>query len=393
MDFQGLGVTGQDAVSLTERFRFELMKTGRFDVMERNEMNVILEEQAFQQTGCVDQSCAVEAGRLIAVKKMVAGTISKVGGIYSLNVKMLDVETGRVDLNEAEDCDCPIEKVLTVSMGRLARKISGMQVDEVKTSIEVRRGDASLYVETQPAGANVYLDGKMMDGITPVMLKELTPGSHIIMVKKGESDAKSLVLLSSNQIKRVSLRLSSQKTMLMIATEPPDAQVYINRPFGVKSIPDFITPAIYKKVQGDTVKVSIFRPGYADTSVKVNVIANQMNNLSFTLSPVNEEIKLAQNKMMKKRRQWRISRVIGPPSIASVAGGLVMAGLAYYDYATALKLKDELKASGIRFGDEFDEKEQENIRLTDAAIQKTKISAVLLGVGAPVLTIAIAFYF
>jgi curli biogenesis system outer membrane secretion channel CsgG len=58
MDFGGLNVTKEDAASLTDRFRFELMKTKKFDVMERNEMNLILQEQEFQKTDCVDQACA-----------------------------------------------------------------------------------------------------------------------------------------------------------------------------------------------------------------------------------------------------------------------------------------------------------------------------------------------
>ena len=178
MDFGGLNVTKEDAASLTDRFRFELMKTKKFDVMERNEMNLILQEQEFQKTDCVDQGCAVEAGRLIAVKKMVTGSISKVGGIYSVNVKLLDVQTGRVDLNVAEDCDCPVEKVLTETMQRIAHKLSGLEVTDKKTQIEIRRGDASVFVKTTPDGANLFLDGRMIDGITPVTIKPHCRKAH-----------------------------------------------------------------------------------------------------------------------------------------------------------------------------------------------------------------------
>ena len=95
MDFGGHNVIASEAVALTDRFRYELGRTNRFSVMEREQMNLILKEQAFQQTGCVDQSCAVEAGQLIAVKKIITGTIAKVGGIYTVNVKLIDVATGK----------------------------------------------------------------------------------------------------------------------------------------------------------------------------------------------------------------------------------------------------------------------------------------------------------
>ena len=124
MDFDGRGgVPQSDASTLTDRFRFELMKTDSFEVMERAQMNLILQEQNFQRSDCVDQQCAVEVGRIIAVKKIVSGSVAKVGGIYTVNAKMLDVETGKIEKNLSEDCDCPIEKVLVETLMRLAMKM------------------------------------------------------------------------------------------------------------------------------------------------------------------------------------------------------------------------------------------------------------------------------
>src|ERR1035437_10981977 len=58
----------------------ELINTGAFRVMERTQMEGILKEQGFQQSGdCDGQECAVEVGKLLSVDQMVLGTIAKVG--------------------------------------------------------------------------------------------------------------------------------------------------------------------------------------------------------------------------------------------------------------------------------------------------------------------------
>ena len=67
MDFAGQNIAASDAQALTGRFRYELAATGAFAMMEREQMYLILQGQAFQQSGCVDQGCAVEALSLIHI--------------------------------------------------------------------------------------------------------------------------------------------------------------------------------------------------------------------------------------------------------------------------------------------------------------------------------------
>jgi len=92
LNFAGEGLTSAEATAITERFLFEMMETKKFAVMERAQMNMILDELEFSQSDCVAQNCAIEAGQMIAVQKIVTGSVSKVGGMYTVNARMLDVE-------------------------------------------------------------------------------------------------------------------------------------------------------------------------------------------------------------------------------------------------------------------------------------------------------------
>ena len=74
MQFEGSGVDDITARNITNRFSYELSKTKRFDIVEREMMDKILEEQKFQTSGCVADECAVEIGQLIGVSQIVAGS-------------------------------------------------------------------------------------------------------------------------------------------------------------------------------------------------------------------------------------------------------------------------------------------------------------------------------
>lgn len=95
-DFNGLNVSQADASIMTNFLRTELVSLGSFNIMDRNNMDTVLAEQKFQASGCTEQQCAVEMGKLLSVRQMVIGSLSKLLESYYITVNLLDVETGRI---------------------------------------------------------------------------------------------------------------------------------------------------------------------------------------------------------------------------------------------------------------------------------------------------------
>ncbi len=94
LDLKGVGANEMETVALTERLREVLLKTDRFTLVDRSQMEAILDEQALQQTGCTEQECAVQVGRILGVRKIIAGKVVKISeGAWLLSVMMVDVET------------------------------------------------------------------------------------------------------------------------------------------------------------------------------------------------------------------------------------------------------------------------------------------------------------
>jgi len=69
-----------------------------FELLDRKNMQAIMSEQGFQQsTGCTDEQCAVEMGQVLGVNDMVFGEVEKIGRLYIVTLKNVDVENGKIE--------------------------------------------------------------------------------------------------------------------------------------------------------------------------------------------------------------------------------------------------------------------------------------------------------
>ena len=95
-DLSAEGVSQSDASIVADWLRGALVSSGAYTVVERSAMQKVLSEQAFQQTGCTSAECAVKLGKLLNVQRMIVGSFGKFLDSYVLNVRVVDIETGRV---------------------------------------------------------------------------------------------------------------------------------------------------------------------------------------------------------------------------------------------------------------------------------------------------------
>lgn len=120
------GVSTNEAATLADRLRTELVNLNIFTVLERGQMHEILKEQGFNLTGCTTSECAVEAGRLLGVQQMVAGDVGKVGNVTTIDIRVFDVTTGKI-LNAYQYDHEDEASELLLLMREVARKISGLE--------------------------------------------------------------------------------------------------------------------------------------------------------------------------------------------------------------------------------------------------------------------------
>jgi TolB-like protein len=130
LDIRSNCLTKEDVYVVSDRLSTELFRTKRFTILERSQIDQILKEQGFQQAGCVNDQCAVEAGQLLGVQLIVLGRVDKIGTMFSVNLRIIDVATGKMINAVTEDCrGCSIESVILNTLPNAARSAAGLSTE------------------------------------------------------------------------------------------------------------------------------------------------------------------------------------------------------------------------------------------------------------------------
>ena len=121
-DFIGNDINSNTARTLSDRLRIELVKYNFINVLERSMIDAILEEQAIQMSGCVDE-CLVEVGKLLGATSIITGSIGKVGDYYTINARKINATTGKLENAFGYDSKLGIESLLVNGMNEVAYQI------------------------------------------------------------------------------------------------------------------------------------------------------------------------------------------------------------------------------------------------------------------------------
>lgn len=146
---QGQGISDHESSILTERLRSSLVKDGRYDVVERSQMEEIMREQGFQQTGCISEECLIQAGLLLGAMEMVSGTVGKIGERYAVDIRLFDVETARIVKAVTRDHHGTIDGLLDF-MEEIAAELAGERVEEQRVEETPRQEE----VQEEPEAAS-----------------------------------------------------------------------------------------------------------------------------------------------------------------------------------------------------------------------------------------------
>ena len=274
LDFEGRNISQGEALTLTDRFRNEIIKTNKYIVVERGAMEEILEEQGFQQTGCTSNECVVEVGQLLGVQQMISGSIGKVGDIFTVSVRIIDIRTGEILKTTDYDIKGDISEMLTRGMREVALKlVTGKDI----VTPSILYGEGSLYLSTDPPGATVTIDNRDFDGITPLTIENLSAGEHFVQVEKWNTFGKVTVIIEPNVINRASIKLGAYTVNLNVFSTPDGGSVSLDgKQYGT-------TPLTIKDLTVGTHRLKVDKTGFVDHISDVLVEKGKVNTVEVTL--------------------------------------------------------------------------------------------------------------
>jgi hypothetical protein len=281
-DLDPHGISRSDAAIISDRLRSELLQTGRVRVLERGEMDRILKEQAFQASGACDRSeCAVEIGKLLSVDRMVVGSVGRIGDIYTLSARILDVGTGEVLFGANQDQEGGLDSLLETTVPALAARLADGAASAASGGVV---GTGDLFVTVEDPDAALTLDGKPVPGRAPFSLEHVEAGTHVLVARSGSQIGSAQVELFKDDLQRIAISLHQGTGSAKLFSEPAGATVRLADPDGSGQILGS-TPVKVDGLEVGHHRIRFEEPGYLDTTVDLEVRLDGIVTLHLGLSP------------------------------------------------------------------------------------------------------------
>lgn len=277
---------------LSDRLRQELLATGKFAVMERSKMTEILDEIGFQMIGCTSNECLIEAGQILGVNQMVAGSAGRMGQIYTVSVRLIDVATSQIIKMVSVDRKCNIEELLTIVMEQSAKKLAGMDIEEMYLDFSLKTGD--LQLSSKPSGASVILDGKPTEFTTPCKIEKLAGGAHSLRLVKDNLVTTQQLDIAPDINNKVKFSLEQGYGSLSLKSNPPGGAVLIaDMEYGVTPLKLDSLPAgdlsILVKLQGYNEYADNFTLN-PDENKELDISFNRLSVINLTSDPPGSKV-------------------------------------------------------------------------------------------------------
>lgn len=154
-----------------------------------------------------------------------------------------------------------------------------------------------ILVDSDPAGAEVYLDGELQAGLTPLLIRRLSRGRHSLELRKGgyENSMRTIMVPDIQPSRPVLLRQKSGT--LLLQSNPPGAHVWKERQFlGV-------TPVLLEDLEAGSHELTLRGPACESKKVTAEVssargeklvveLQSNLGHLEVTTQPANCKVYL-----------------------------------------------------------------------------------------------------
>lgn len=172
-----------------------------------------------------------------------------------------------------------------------------------------------IQVETDPAGAAVYCDGKSY-GNAPALLKGLMPGSHIVAAEKdGYRTERKQINVSEGERSTVNVKLKQVSALVIIQTDPEGAEVEIDGVARGK------TPLLITNLAPGKYRVKLQVPGFQSKEVELNAPNRTPVKLSISLNSDSAKLSIKSTPSNAEVTLNGIAKGTTPVTIDRIAAG------------------------------------------------------------------------
>ncbi len=344
-EFKATGIDEAASGILGDKVRDELIKSGYFRIMERDQVEEVLKEQGFQQSGaCEEQSCLVEIGQLLGVERIFSGSINRVEKYYSFSLRIIDVTSGEILFTFMEDAEGELKDILPLLAQKSVKKLLKKR-GEISSSADIAGKRGSLHIDADEPGASIEIDGTVIEGKIPVTLDEFPAGGHEIVVRHTNKIGRKKIFLNPGELLKVNVEMREGLGHIKVFSTPDAIDVLIDKKnYGP-------TPLETELPVGEHT-VRIEKTGFEPVEKSVTIQHNARVTEKFTLNPIKDFQK-------NKRKRQRIRRILfGTLTISACGAGVLFDVLAMNNLENRDKAATDYEK--VKFSD-GNEEEREKI--------------------------------
>ncbi len=109
---------------LAEELTTRLYLTGKFEVVERQLLNKILQEHQLSLSGMIDENSAVELGKILGVDAIATGSITDLGSGVKVNARLISTKSGKVF--SVASAKIPKDETVKMLLGQIVTPTGGL---------------------------------------------------------------------------------------------------------------------------------------------------------------------------------------------------------------------------------------------------------------------------
>jgi TolB-like protein len=106
--------TNIQANDLTELLRIEISKHNKYEIIDRYEIQEVLQREQVTAATCFSKSCLINAGKSLGVDYMLSGSADKLGDALFLRIRLLNLKAGTIEKEVVKEFIVIPEKVNTM---------------------------------------------------------------------------------------------------------------------------------------------------------------------------------------------------------------------------------------------------------------------------------------
>src|SRR3989338_79002 len=207
VDFENKTAYGQSRLgqAASDILITELVKTGKFIVVERDKMNKLLAEQKLGVTGAIDANTAAQMGKILGLNAIVTGAISNFGvrttgsdyliaqskrqeATCTVDIRVVDAETGQILLADSGKGVAKVSSGGLLGLGTKGGYSESIEGDSLRAAVSMLIENITSQINKKPwstriaqvANGKIYLSAGTESGLeVGQKLKVFSQGAEI----------------------------------------------------------------------------------------------------------------------------------------------------------------------------------------------------------------------